>query len=114
ELNNALNPARLRLEEMALEGRTPTQRLPDRIRAHALICFIALVLYRVMRMRLKDADSKLSPERALEQLRRIQYHQVHLGGERRDGTSSLSDADHAILQGLKLPKPAIDDQLALL
>ena len=27
-------------------------RLPDRIRAHALICFIALVLYRVMRMRL--------------------------------------------------------------
>jgi len=89
-------------------------RLPDRIRAHALICFIALVMYRVMRMRLKDADSKLSPERALEQLRRIQYHQVHLGGERRDGTSSLSDADHAILQGLKLPKPAIDHQLALL
>jgi hypothetical protein len=27
--------------------------LPDRIRAHALICFLALVLYRVMRMRLK-------------------------------------------------------------
>jgi transposase len=89
-------------------------RLPERIRAHALICFIALVLYRVMRMRLKDADSRLSPERALEQLRRIQYHQVHLGGERRDGTSTLSDADHVILQGLKLPKPAIDDQLALL
>ena len=28
-------------------------RLPDRIRAHALICFLALVLYRVMRMRQK-------------------------------------------------------------
>jgi transposase len=28
-------------------------RLPDRIRAHALICFLALTLYRVMRMRLK-------------------------------------------------------------
>jgi len=26
-------------------------RLPDRIRAHALICFLALVLYRIMRMR---------------------------------------------------------------
>jgi transposase len=89
-------------------------RLPDRIRAHALICFMALVLYRVLRMRLKDADSRLSPERALEQLRRVQYHQVHLGGERRHGTSSLSDADHAILQGLKLQKPSIDDQLALL
>ena len=88
-------------------------RLPKRISAHALICVIALVLYGVMRMRLKDADSKLSPERALEQLRRIQYHQVHLGGERRDGTASLSDADHAILEGLNLTKPAVDEQLAL-
>ena len=52
--------------------------------------------------------------RAIEHLRRIQYHQVHPGGERRDGTSSLSDADHAILQGLKLPKPTIGDQLAFL
>ena len=28
-------------------------RLPQRIRAHALVCFMALILYRVMRMRLK-------------------------------------------------------------
>lgn len=41
-------------------------RLPDRIRAHALICFLALVLYRVLRMRLKAKDSPYSPERALE------------------------------------------------
>jgi transposase len=27
-------------------------RLPERIRAHALICFLALTMYRVMRMRL--------------------------------------------------------------
>ena len=31
-------------------------RLPDRIRAHTLICFLALVLYRVMRMRLKAGE----------------------------------------------------------
>jgi len=49
-------------------------RLPDRIRAHALICFIALVLHRVMRMRLKAAGSKASPERALELLRQLQRH----------------------------------------
>jgi transposase len=36
-------------------------RLPDRIRAHALICFLALVLHRVMRMQLKDANSAYSP-----------------------------------------------------
>ncbi|MDN5782805.1 MAG: IS1634 family transposase, partial [Luteimonas sp.] len=53
-------------------------RLPERIRAHALICFIALVLHRVMRMRLKAAGSKASPERALQLLRQLQRHRVHL------------------------------------
>jgi transposase len=28
-------------------------RLPNRIRAHALICFLALLFYRVLRLRLK-------------------------------------------------------------
>ena len=36
-------------------------RLPERIRAHALICFLALLLHRVMRMRLKASASPLSP-----------------------------------------------------
>jgi transposase len=30
-------------------------RLPQRIRSHALVCFMALILYRVMRMRLATA-----------------------------------------------------------
>ena len=47
-----------------------------RIRAHAAICFMALILYRVMRMRLRTSDAQLSPERALDKLRRIQHHQV--------------------------------------
>jgi transposase len=53
-------------------------RLPNRIQAHALICFLALVLYRVLRLRLKDRGSPHSPERALEIARRIQRHQVSL------------------------------------
>jgi hypothetical protein len=53
-------------------------RLPDRIRAHALICFLALILYRVLRMRLKARHRPYSPERALEITRRIQLHQVTL------------------------------------
>jgi hypothetical protein len=32
-------------------------RLPNRIRAHAMICFLALVLFRVLRMRLKAKNS---------------------------------------------------------
>lgn len=38
-------------------------RLPERIRAHAVICFMALILYRVMRTRLHASDTALSPER---------------------------------------------------
>jgi len=45
-------------------------RLPERIHAHASICFMALILYRVMRSRLKDGHSQISPERALDKLRR--------------------------------------------
>jgi hypothetical protein len=41
-------------------------RLPQRIRAHALICFLALVLYRVLRMPLRAHGGQYSPERALE------------------------------------------------
>ena len=47
-------------------------RLPRRIRAHALICFMALILHRVLRMRLKNAKREESPARLLEALRRIQ------------------------------------------
>lgn len=60
-------------------------RLPDRIRAHALICFLALVLHRVLRHRLKAAGSSYSPERALRTLRRIQRHKVRLAGQDYEG-----------------------------
>lgn len=49
-------------------------RLPERIRAHASICFLALILYSVMRHRLRLAGSDLSPEAALADLRRIRRH----------------------------------------
>ena len=51
-------------------------RKPERIRAHAMICFLALVLYRVLRMRLKGQDKSYSPERLLEIVRQIQHHKV--------------------------------------
>jgi transposase len=59
-------------------------RLPDRIRAHAMICFIALMIQRVMRARLKahPVNDVISPERALRSLRRIQTHRVILDGSK--------------------------------
>jgi len=41
-------------------------QLPERIRAHGLICILALVRHRVMRMRLKAKVHAASPERALQ------------------------------------------------
>ena len=82
-------------------------RLPDRIRAHALICFIALVLHRVMRMRLKAAGNKASPERALELLRQLQRHRVHLADDQSVvGLSTISAEQGELFTSLKLPRPS--------
>ena len=69
-------------------------RLPERIRAHASLCFIALILYRATRLRLKQAGSDLSPEAALARLRRIQCHTVAIdGGSPVSGISTMLDPD---------------------
>ena len=82
-------------------------RLPDRIRAHALICFIALVLHRVMRMRLKAVGNKHSPERALKLLRQLQRHRIHLPDQQTVvGLSSVSAEQAELFTSMKLPKPS--------
>ena len=81
-------------------------RLPDRIRAHALICFIALVLHRVMRLRLKAAGHDASPERALELLRQLQRHRIHLPDDQTvTGLSTLTAEQAQLFSSLKLPRP---------
>ena len=81
-------------------------RLPERIRAHAAICFMALILYRVMRQRLKAANAGLSPERALDYLRRIQHHQIRLNAsEPVTGVSILSAEQTEVLNVLDVKKP---------
>jgi transposase len=81
-------------------------RLPDRIRAHALICFMALVLYRVLRMQLKASGSDYSPERALEIARHIQLHQVRIAGQgAASGLTDLSPEQLALFDQLQLDTP---------
>jgi len=89
-------------------------RLPDRIRAHASLCFIGLILHRVMRMRLRAADTGTSPERALEQLSRIQRHQVYLGDTAHRGISTVDAQQSALLKALGAAKPTESKQLPLL
>ena len=88
-------------------------RLPDRIRAHAMICYIALVIQRVMRTRLKAKPVKevISPERALWSLRRIQTHRVVLEGKKTiAGISSISPEQVAIFESLGVKKPTYKDR----
>ncbi len=81
-------------------------RLPDRIRAHALICFLALVLYRVMRMRLKAKGHSASPRTALDLLARIQRHQAKIGERSVDGLTTTTPEQLELFDTLSLPKPA--------
>jgi hypothetical protein len=80
-------------------------RLPDRIRAHALICFLALVLYRVMRMRLKAKGHSASPRTALNLLARIQQHQARIGERTVGGLSMTTPEQLELFDTLSLPKP---------
>ena len=90
-------------------------RLPDRIRAHAAICFMALILYRVMRTRLRNSDTQLSPERALSKLRRIQHQQITLNSTQPvAGLSTITQEHTAILTALTIKKPTLNTQLTLL
>jgi len=91
-------------------------RLPERIKAHAAICFIALILYRVMRQRLSSADAQLSPERALEELQKLQHHQIRINQAERPvtGISRLSDTQDRVFAALRLKKPSQPQQLSLL
>ncbi|MCB1927460.1 MAG: IS1634 family transposase [Rhodocyclaceae bacterium] len=90
-------------------------RLPERIRAHASICFMALILHRIMRSRLRAADTGVSPERALEQLHRIQHHRIRLGAaEPVTGVSSINIDQSELLSALRVKKPVAGQQLTLL
>ena len=80
-------------------------RLPDRIRAHALICFLALMLYRVMRMRLKAGEHSASPRTTLNLLSRIQKHTAHIGDHTFNTTSKTTPEQLDLFDALNLPRP---------
>jgi len=80
-------------------------RLPERIRAHALICFLALVLHRVMRMRLKAAGSNQSPTAVLRILQTIQRHQVRVGNETLRGINAPTLAQQELFSALGTQNP---------
>jgi transposase len=81
-------------------------RLPERIRAHALICFLALTLYRVMRMRLKAKGHAASPKTALEILAKLQRFTVYIGEKSFTGTTRTKPEQLDLFEALNVAKPA--------
>ena len=76
---------------------------------------MALILYRVMRTRLAGSSTKISPERALEKLRRIQHQRVKVNDLEPIAALSSINQDHTeILQALTIKKPTLPAQLTLL
>jgi transposase len=81
-------------------------RLPHRIRAHALICFLALVIQRVMRWRLRSRGLPISPERLLERLQAIQYHRVRLAtGKVLTGVTAISTEQRSLFEAIEVAPP---------
>ena len=81
-------------------------RLPQRIRSHALVCFVALILYRVMRMRLAGAKRSESPATLLEQLKRIHQQTVQTtDGRTLSGLTEMTPAQKSLFAALELALP---------
>jgi hypothetical protein len=69
----------------------------------------------VMRTRLGGSSTKISPEWALEKLRRIQHQRVKVNDMEPIAALSSINQDHTeILQALTIKKPTLPAQLALL
>ena len=81
-------------------------RLPQRIGSHALVCFMALILYRVMRMRLTAAKRSESPATLLEQFKRIHQQTVQTtDGKTLTGLTEMTPAQKSLFAALELALP---------
>lgn len=80
-------------------------RQPQRIRAHAAICFMALILRRILWQRLKAHHTGLSQARCLETRRRIQHYRVTLPEQTLTGVSTLTPQQQDLFAALNLAPP---------
>ena len=79
--------------------------LNDRIRAHALIRFLALVLCRVMRLRLKAGVLRARPCRALGKLSKIRMIEGRIGERVLDALAKADKDQRDLFDKLNLPRP---------
>jgi transposase len=103
--------AAFRIQKDQLRVRPIWHQRADRVQAHILVCFLAFVLWKSLEMWQQRADLGNSPRTVLEELARIQSHDVILPtpthGEIRLRCIAQPDAAQAVLLqrlGIVLPK----------
>jgi transposase len=110
--------AAFRIQKDELRLRPIWHQRADRVQAHILVCFLAFVLWKCLQMWQQRAGLGSSPRTVLEELARIQSHDVMLPttthGEIRLRCIAQPDAPQAALLdrlGLVLPKRMRTDDL---
>jgi transposase len=83
-------------------------RLPDRIRAHTFICFLALVIQRALRHRLHKSALDMSPQEMLYRLRSVQRHSIRLAnGTALNGVSAITPEQRSMFDAAGVPLPTM-------
>jgi transposase len=102
-----------RVAKSTLELAPVYHRLPERIRAHTMICFLALVIHRVMQARLKRASLDLSPERVLYMLKGVQKHRAQLASAKvLEGVTTLKAEQRLLFEALEVNPPTLKEVTA--
>jgi hypothetical protein len=103
----------LRVLKSDIEIGPEYHRLPRCIRAHAPVCCVALVLYRVMRIRRKANDREESPTRLLQQRQRIHRQTMrNADGQALHGLTDTMPAQRALFTVLQLRHQRLPNSLS--
>ncbi len=66
-----------RIMKTNFSGRPINHRLPERIRAHFLICYTALLVYRLLEAKLDDQDTHVTTENLITTLKNMNVTNIH-------------------------------------
>ncbi len=66
-----------RILKTNFEGRPVNHRLAKRIRAHSLICYTALLVYRLLEARLDDQGTHVTPDHLIATLKNMNVTNIH-------------------------------------
>jgi len=70
-----------------------------------LICFLALVLHRILRSRMRATGSKLSPSRVLALLRQVQHIDLSINQQSAARSSVITPEQRDLFAQMRLPAP---------